>query len=128
MSVAHEKMAILEELLRCRTWIEAALEYSGGTHDFKDICDGVVSGHMQLWAGERGCAVTEIVVYPKKKVLHIFLAGGEMNQILDFEESAIQFAKNNGCTALTLAGRKGWSRVHKDRGWKDAHVVMTKEF
>lgn len=118
---------VFEQLDRCRGWIESALAYSGGTHDFFDIVRGVMSGHMQLWAGPDGCAVTEITVYPKRKILHVFLAGGKMDQILDFEESAIAFAKLNGCTALSLAGRKGWARVHKDRGWKEAHVVMTKE-
>lgn len=118
---------VFEQLERCRVWIENALQYAGGTHDFFDIVRGVMSGHMQLWAGPDGCAVTEITVYPKRKILHVFLAGGKMDQILDFEESAIAFAKLNGCTALSLAGRKGWARVHKDRGWKEAHVVMTKE-
>ena len=119
---------VFEQLERCRGWIESALAYSGGTHDFFDIVRGVMSGHMQLWSGEHGCAVTEITVYPKRKILHVFLAGGKMDQILDFEESAEQFAKMNDCTAMTLAGRKGWSRVHRDRGWKDHHVTMIKEF
>jgi hypothetical protein len=51
-----------------------------------------------------------------------------MDQILDFEESAIQFAKMNGCDAMTLAGRKGWARVHRDRGWKEQFVTLMKEF
>jgi len=125
--LAHDNRFILEELVRCRKWVEAALEYSGGTHDFKDICDGVLSGKMQLWAGDEGCAVTEIVVYPKRKVLHVFLAGGKMEQILDFEESAAEFAKLNGCNGMTLAGRKGWARVHRNRGWKEQFVTLSKE-
>ena len=119
---------VFDQLERCRGWIESALAYSGGTHDFFDVVRGVMSGHMQLWAGEEGCAVTEISVYPKKKILNVFLAGGKMDQILDFEESAIAFAKLNGCSALTLSGRKGWSRVHRDRGWKDHHLMMIREF
>ena len=124
---AHDYSKIGEELMRCRKWIESALEYSGGTHDFKDVCDGVLSGHMQLWAGDEGCAVTEITVYPKRKVLHVFLAGGKMDQILDFEESAANFAKLNGCDGMTLAGRKGWARVHRDRGWKEQFVTLSRE-
>ena len=119
---------VFEQLERCRVWIENALAYSGGTHDFFDIVRGVMSGHMQLWAGDNGCAVTEITVYPKRSILHVFLAGGNMQQILDFEASAIEFAKLNGCNALSLAGRKGWAKVHKDRGWKETHVTMIKEF
>jgi len=81
---------VFEQLERCRGWIESALAYSGGTHDFFDIVRGVMSGYMQLWTGENGCAVTEITVYPKRKILHVFLAGGKMEQVLDFEASAEQ--------------------------------------
>ena len=124
---AHDHSKIGEELMRCRPWIEAALGYSGGTHDFRDVVDGVLSGKLQLWAGEKGCAVTEIIVYPKRKVLHTFLAGGEMDQILDFQESAAEFGRMNGCTKMTIAGRKGWTRVLKAHDWEETFVVMGKE-
>lgn len=124
---AHNKDYIIEELFRCKGWIESALAYSGGTHDFKDIVDGVLSGHMQLWSGDEGCAVTEITVYPKRKVLHVFLAGGKMDQILDFQESAAEFGRRNGCSKMTIAGRKGWTKVLKAHDWAETFVVMGKE-
>lgn len=120
-------MTVLNELIRCKEWIESALEYSGGTHIFEDIVQGVLEGRMQLWAGDHGCAVTEIVVYPRKKVLHVFLAGGDMNQIIDFQESAAEFGRMNGCDKLTLAGRKGWTKVLDKHGWDESFTVMSKE-
>ena len=128
MSAQEEVPKVVQELYRCQEWIEAALEYSGGTHIFADIAEGVMSGTMQLWAGETGCAVTEIIVYPRKKVLHVFLAGGDMSQIIDFQESAVEFGKMNGCTAMTLAGRRGWTKVLGKHGWKESFCVMGKEF
>lgn len=119
---------VQNQLDRCHAWIEAALEYSGGTHEYEDIQEAVMSGRMQLWAGETGCAVTEIITYPKKKVLHVFLAGGDMNQIIDFQDSAVEFGKMNGCTAMTLAGRRGWVKVLDKHGWSQSFVVMSKEF
>ena len=44
-------MNIQDELLKCRKWIQLALDKGGDTHDFVDIVDGVISGHMQLWSG-----------------------------------------------------------------------------
>ena len=85
-----------EELERCRPWIEAALEYSGGTHDFIDVAEGIYKGTMQLWPTPRGCIVTEIVVYPRKKVLNVFLGGGELDQILEMHEDVIAWAKAQG--------------------------------
>ena len=62
-----------EEFLRCKKYIEAALEYSGGTHDIVDIYEGLYKGSMQLWPNKNSCLVTEIITYPKKKVLNVFL-------------------------------------------------------
>ena len=127
MGQAQEKMDILGRLKYCRNWIESALEYSGGTHDYMNIVDGVLSGHMQLWMGDAGCAVTEIIVYPKRKILHVFLAAGDMEQILDFEESAIEFGKMNGCDGMSIAGRPGWQKILGKRGWNMAFVNLSKE-
>ena len=124
---ADERMPIMDQLVRCKNWIEAALAYSGGTHSFQDIVDGVISGRMQLWAGDSGCAVTEISVYPKKKVLHVFLAAGDMSQIIDFQDSAIQFAKMNGCDSMTIAGRSGWKRVLDKHDCHEQFVVLERE-
>ena len=118
---------LFDELNRCRQWIEAALELSGGTHTFDDIVSAVYSGRMQFWPAEKACAVTEIVTFPRRKVLHIFLAGGDMQQIVDMDESATKFAKANGCSALTIAGRRGWKKVLNENGYVESFTTLTKE-
>jgi hypothetical protein len=118
----------MSELLRCRKWIEDALEYSGGTHTFEDVVRSVVEGRMQLWPALRGCAVTEIVVYPRKNVLHVFLAGGEMDQIVDMIDSAVDWSKGQGCSSMTIAGRNGWQRVLGKYGYKPVMTVLEKEY
>ena len=115
-----------EELERCRKWIEAALEYSGGTHDFDDIVQMVKSGQLQFWPAEDACAITEILTYPKKKVLHIFLAGGNMETIVDMNRSAEYFAKLNDCDGMSIAGRKGWAKVLSKKGYTTAYTVLKK--
>jgi hypothetical protein len=121
-------MSTNKELLRCRKWIESALDKGGNTHNFIHIVDGVISGHMQLWAGPKGCAVTEIIVYPNKKVLHVFLAGGNLDQITDMHDDAMEWGKVQGCDGMTLVGRKGWKKALSDKGWKEQHMVIAKEF
>ena len=125
-------MSIGLHLLDCKEWIESALKKGGDTHDFKDIVDGVLSGHMQLWFGAKGCAVTEIIVYPNKKVLHVFLAGGDqghgIEQITDMHDDAVEWGKAQGCDGMTIAGRKGWQRVLESRGWRQQFTTLVKEF
>ena len=117
----------MDELIRCQGWIEDALEYSGGTHVFADIVAGCVSGNMQLWPAERACMVTELVVFPQKKVVNVFLAGGDLDQIEDMQESIAQWARQQGCTAATISGRPGWTKVLKSTGWKPLHVTLSRE-
>ena len=115
-------------LQRCRKWIEDALEYSGGTHTFDDVAQGILDGKLQLWPAERGCAVTEIVIYPRIKVLHVFLAGGEMDQIIDMIDSAVEWSKTQGCTSMTISGRHGWQKALAKHGFKPVMTVLKKEY
>ena len=117
-------MTLDEELERCKPWIEAALEYSGGTHLFEDVVDSVKLGTMQLWPAPKGCAVTEIITFPRKRVLHIFLAGGELNQFRDMFDSAAKWGKMQGCSSMTFAGRRGWIRAMADLGWREQFTTV----
>jgi hypothetical protein len=116
-----------QELDRCRPWIEAALKYSGGTHDWDDIVAAVKSGHMQFWPGRSSAAITEIVVYPKMKALHVFLAGGKMGELIEMIDSAVVWGTAQGCTSMTMAGRKGWEKILARQGWKPVMSVMERE-
>lgn len=118
----------MSDFTRCIPWIEAALEYSGGTHTIEDIAHGVAAGRMQFWPAEHGCLVTEIVTFPKKRVLNVFLGGGEFEQLADMHGDVIAWAKTQGCTCATISGRKGWERAFKSRGWQYAFTTLTKEF
>lgn len=110
-----------------RHQIERALAYSGGTHVYEDVLQGVVEGRMQAWVNGESIAVTEIIVYPRKKVLNGFLAAGNMREILDMVPSAAEWGRAQGCDAFTLAGRKGWQRVFGRRGWKVSFYVLEAE-
>jgi len=103
------------------------LDCGGNTHDFYDVLENVKAGLMQFWPAEDACAVTEIVSYPKKKVLHIFLAGGNMETIISMNDSAEQFAMLNECSGMSIAGRKGWKKVLQDKGYKEAFTTLGKD-
>ena len=111
-----------------RHHIEAALEYSGGTHIYEDVERGILEGRMQIWPGKKSAAVTEIVEYPQKRVLNCFLAAGDMDEIIDMINSAIAWGKLQGCETLTLSGRKGWERVLSRHGFETVMVVMELKF
>lgn len=107
--------------------IERALKYSGGTHSFDDVKAGILSGYMQIWPAERGVAVTEIISYPRRKVLNVFLAAGEMDQLLDMIDAATDWGRSQGCNAMTMTGRKGWLKILGAQGWRQTHIQMERE-
>lgn len=116
------------EFKRCRAWLESALEYADGTFNIIDVADGIAKGNMQLWPADKAAAVTQIITYPRKKVLHAFLMGGEMEDVKKLEKAAVLWAKTQQCHAITLTGRPGWSKSFlKEVGYENAHISMTKE-
>lgn len=113
---------------RLQPHIEAALEYSQGTHTADDVLEQISTGELQLWPGQDSVVITQIITYPRKKVLHIFLAGGNQKELKEMDPYVVQWAKDQGCTALTFTGRLGWARSEmRDIGFELTHVMMSKE-
>ena len=117
-----------EEFGRLRHHVAAALEYSGGSHSVEDIADGIEKGHFQFWPAERSVIVTEIIVYPRLKDLHFFLAGGDLDELRLMQPIIESWGKSEGCSRVSLAGRKGWERSFlRDRGYEPKWFVLSKD-
>ncbi len=116
------------EFVRLEHHIAAALEYSGGTHTVEDIYIGIASGQFQFWPLPNSAVVTEIVVYPRKKVFNYFLVGGKMDELEALFPITQEWAKKQGCDALMGTGRAGWGRSFlKAKGFKPQGMVFHKE-
>jgi hypothetical protein len=80
----------------------------------KEAFDRVQDGRAQLWVNEDCAGVTEIA---DDRRLHIMLAGGSMEKLLEMLPSVEAFGRANGCKAVYLGGRWGWRRVFKKFGY-----------
>lgn len=120
-------MDLRAEFDRCKEWLGEALSYADNTHDIEDIWAGIESGHFQFWPAKDGALVTEIQVYPKRKVFHVFLGGGKLEQLLDMIESVEVYGRTIGCKSVTISGRKGWIKVLESRGARQLCTTMAKE-
>jgi hypothetical protein len=119
--------ALDTEILRCRKWIEAALDRSAVSHYFDDVRRMILSGDAQLWSTENGCIVTCFSTFPASKMLQLWLLGGDFEEIYAEQSAKIEaYAKQHGCDQLFVNGRKGWERRLKDRGYKYAATILTK--
>ena len=121
-------MSDLAHLERLRQHVEAALEYSGGTHHFEDVLDMVKDSRLQVWPATESIVLTEIIVYPRLKNLHYFLAGGDLDELSRMRPMIESWGKSVGCTRVTLAGRRGWSKTFlQDEGYRPQWSVLAKE-
>ena len=110
-----------------RELLEMALARAGGTHTYEDVLQSISAGDMFFWPASKSCMVTEIVQYPRKRALHVFLAAGDLSEIKDMESSLIAFAQSLKCSALSMSGRKGWTKALRDMNWQEAHITLVKE-
>lgn len=115
------------EFERCSKWLQDALDYAGNTHDLSDVKHGITIGEYQFWPAPRGAIVTEIIAYPKFSILHAWLVGGELGQIVDMIPSLDAFGRRYGCTKVTGCGRAGWVRALKKHGFTGIMTTVSKE-
>ena len=97
----------------------------------QDIIDGLIQDRFQLfisWEDHvESAVITEIAQYPQKRICRYFLAGGNNmdNWLEPIQKKIEQFAIDNQCNAIEVAGRKGWAR--KLKGYEQKIYLFTKE-
>ena len=107
--------------------LQPALEYDN-TYNMQDVADCIDSCTMQLWPGTNSAVVTQVQNFPRMKVLHIFLAGGNLEELETLTPHIQKFAEYMGCQKITLTGRKGWSRTFVSKfNMKPTHYWLSTE-
>lgn len=67
------------------------------------------ANRAQLWQGDASAMVLQLLRPPP--TLHIWLAGGEMTDLLNMRGGMEAWARTQGCEFVTINGRRGWARV-----------------
>ncbi|TQX87392.1 hypothetical protein EQW76_14900 [Rhizobium sp. rho-13.1] len=106
----------------------SALETSTNP-DEQALLQGLIDRQYLLWIGEKSAAVTHNVVWDNRLVCQVYLAAGDLDEILNVGINTIEeWAKSKGCEGFVLMGRTGWKRVLEARDFKFSSIVMFKEF
>jgi hypothetical protein len=109
-----------------------ALESGPEVMSLIDVWDALMRRDMQLWVASEGdrpiaVAVTQILNWPQSRCCEIFLvAGGKLENFVDFERVISDWAEAEGCDFLQITGRAGWERILDTAGWKRSAVLLTK--
>ena len=118
--------SLAKEWGRCAPYIQAALRYAKFSHTVDDVWHAVQSQKAQFFPLEKSAIVTEIVDYPQRSACRIWLAGGDMDELVEAEKKVAAWAKSIGCDGMEIIGRKGWERMLKD--YEAASTVLIKDF
>lgn len=117
----------VQEFKRCEQWIQDAVEYSHGTFTIESIFEDMAAGNLQLWPGPNSAIVTQVVYYPGMKVMHLFLAGGNLEELQELYNQVEEYAKSIECKAVTLTGRPGWAKSFlRDKNFVVKEIQMFK--
>ena len=103
-----------EVLPHVRHHIAAAVERCGDwtLHDIVYLLQGA---QALLWVLPefRAAAVSQIIKVPRGRICQIIACGGEANSWPEALIPIEQYAADEGCVALRIQGRPGWSRVFR---------------
>lgn len=97
--------------------LQKALDLSGGTHTLKDVMEQIAAGDAQLWTADDAVIVTEVHQTPRKRVLHFWLAAGELKAVIRLSRKALEWGRDEGCEQASLIGRRGWEKALASEGW-----------
>jgi hypothetical protein len=105
--------------------VERAVAYQD-THTLGDVAREIIDGKAQHWRGEKSEIVTEIKSFPLMKVCRVWLAGGDMDELVNVMLPDVEaWAKDNGCARVEIVGRKGWKRALPE--YREPYAVLHKE-
>ena len=112
---------------KVKGFIEKAADSTYGRYSADNLYDMVKEGDHELWVafdddGFKGTVLTNIMNYPKRKVLCMGFCGGE--KLEEWKDPMLallrRFAKDMGCDSIEAFGRPGWAKIFKDDGYQAA--------
>ena len=126
-----ERVATLWD--RALPHLEDALAHASGTHRIEDVFRALSAGELTLWMGERCAGVSEILVFPRRRVLNLFLVGGDLHEMRKLQPGIEAYARAQACAAMMFHGRmtaaaktaSGWARAWPD--YDPKWICLTKE-
>ena len=128
--LSHDAPAIWPEV---SDYVTRALNLTLGQINADTVLEKIKTQDMQLWviaeSAILGAMVTEILIYPNRKILRVVTLGGEGwdNWGSDIVETLDSYAKYVGATGIEFVGRKGWSKKLAQHGYSTRCAYFQKE-
>jgi hypothetical protein len=95
-----------------------ALDRMGGAYAVQDILTAIAEGRMQSFAENDSWAVTQVVDYPRTRMLDILVALGDLEECRKLHDKVLQYARDHDIGLVQAYGRRGWIGDAISHGWK----------
>ena len=118
---------IICELRRFQSVIEKALSYSDNSHTFDNVCGRVIDGSLDLYVLPNSVMLCETFRQPNFSQYHVYLGGGDLQEIIDYHPQMEREARLRGCKYLSMTGRLGWKKPLEQNGWTHKLSIYKKE-
>lgn len=115
---------------RLKPMVEKSVRRGAGRLDVDDVRMGSIEGRYRLWVVVQGeddliaVGASQIIVFPGKSVMSVFLYSGERRQAMHLWPKVEVYARATGCDEIQIAGPRAWLRIFPD--FKEAYSVFTK--
>jgi len=114
------------ELKRCKKYLLPVFK-KFDTYNWSDVVENVKQGRWYLLTLPNSALLIEFLEYPRKRVLYVLAAGGNLEEIIKSESDVISIAKAKDCNSIEVRGRLGFEKITKDiKGWKKQYTVISK--
>jgi hypothetical protein len=98
--------------------LQRALDAQGGLWTLTDILERISDGRMQSFVHNNSWIVTQISVFPRRRLLEIVAAVGDLRDCRILHRRVLAFANEMNVDLVAAYGRRGWARDADRNGWK----------
>ena len=95
-----------------------ALERMGAVYTVSDILAAIAEGRMQSFTDGDSWAITQVVDYPRARMLDVLVALGDLEACRRLHDRILQYARDNDISLVQAYGRRGWLKDAVAHGWK----------
>lgn len=107
--------------------IQQALDQDG-LNSWETLDQRLQSNSARMHRNPHGVWITEIVNWPLRRVLNVWIVAGQLPGVMDLQDEVIAYGRMHGCHIMTTTCRLGWSReIGPKYGWKVKAVQMAQE-
>jgi len=118
--------------------LSKAIKRTIGEINLEDVKDWLKEERQQLWVIVDdqdkeiiGALTSQIDIYPNQKHLHLHLCGAKPKTMYKWigiwEKPVKEFCKENNISYIETAGRDGWTKILKNKGYSKYYTVLVKE-